>query len=93
MAKKSNLSKKELQKLQESVGKSNQIRQNQAQLCLEKELETKRINNAFNENWEVMELNMDQAQRDQQQIMAELTLKYGKGKLFDLDTGAVKDQE
>ena len=92
MAGKNKLSKKELANLQEIVGNLTGINQQRANICLKKELAIRQIEAEFNENWEVLDLQAQHAQREQNDYMAELSLKYGKNKIFDLDTGNIKDQ-
>ena len=92
MAGKKKLSKKELANLQTVIATNNSINQNRANICLEKESAIRNIKSQFNEQWELLDLNSQQAQRDQQNYIAELTLKYGKSKQFDLDTGEIKNQ-
>lgn len=87
------LKTKELKKLQEAVNRLNTINQKRAQLCLAKEVEIRKTNDQFEENWEMLTMNSDQALRDQTNLLSELAIKYGKEKMFDLTTGDIKKPE
>lgn len=86
------LTKKEHEKLKNVVAQNHEIVSKRANLCLEKEIAIRQINARFDQNWEVAELNFQQSQRNQQNLLTELNLKYGDNKVFDLDTGEIRDQ-
>jgi len=87
------ITKEQLEKLQELVGKNNDANNRMAQLCLNKERTFRNLQKEFDESFELIELQIKETNENQREFLQELDTTYGQGKSYDLSTGEIKDVE
>lgn len=87
------ITKKELEKLKGLVGATNEVNNKRASLCLQKEIQIKRLNTEFDEAWEMLGLQSEKTQFEQREYLQQLDNSYGQNKSYDLSTGEIKDVE
>ncbi len=87
------ITKEQLEKLQELVGKNNDANNRMAQLCLNKERTFRNLQKEFDESFELIELQIKETNENQREFLQELDTAYGQGKSYDLSTGEIKDVE
>ena len=83
----------ELEKLKGLVGATNEVNNKRASLCLQKEIQIKRLNTEFDEAWEMLGLQSEKTQLEQREYLQQLDNSYGQNKSYDLSTGEIKDAD
>ena len=73
------ITKEQLEKLQELVGKNNDANNRMAQLCLNKERTFRNLQKEFDESFELIELQIKETNENQREFLQELDTTYGQG--------------
>lgn len=89
----SKITKEELEGLRKVIQEGNEVQNKRASICLQKEVAIKNLNKEFDENWELLELQLKNNQENRADLLKDLDTKYGQGKEYDLSTGEIKDVE
>lgn len=89
----SKITKEELEGLRKVIQEGNEVQSKRASICLQKEVAIKNLNKEFDENWELLELQLKNNQENRVDLLKDLDTKYGQGKEYDLSTGEIKDVE
>lgn len=89
----SKITKEELEGLRKVIQEGNEVQNKRASICLQKEVAIKNLNKEFDENWELLELQLKNNQENRADLLKDLDAKYGQGKEYDLSTGEIKDVE
>lgn len=89
----SKITKDELEGLRKVIQEGNEVQNKRASICLQKEVAIKNLNKEFDENWELLELQLKNNQEKRADLLKDLDTKYGQGKEYDLSTGEIKDVE
>lgn len=82
---------KELEQLQKHFQKANNLEQRRAEICVQKELQMRSIEENFENEWELIEIEMKDSAEKRAKFIKELDAKYGKGKnlAYDLQSGNI----
>lgn len=82
---------KELEQLQRHFQKAQNLHQRRAEICVQKEMQMRKIEEEFENEWELIEIESKDNSEKQAKLIQDLDKKYGNGKNlnYDLQSGNI----